>query len=48
MGTEAVFQGGNFTEVLVGRADRHGDIFSSQTLGELKLKVTDAVFRAEM
>ena len=38
-----------FPEVSVRRADGHSDLFSSQTIGELKfLPVTDAVFRAEM
>ena len=39
-----------FPEVLVGRTDGRGDLFSPQTLGELKffLPVTDAVFQAEM
>ena len=35
-----------FSEVSVQRADGRSDLFSSQTLGELKfLPVTDAVFQ---
>ena len=33
---QRLFSGGKLTEVSVRRADCHGDLFSSQTLGELK------------
>ena len=36
-----LFSGGKFTEVSVQRADGCGDLFSSQTLGELKFLACD-------
>ena len=32
----SMFSGGKFTDISVGRTDHCGDLFSSQTLGELK------------
>ena len=36
-----MFSGGQFTEVSVGRSDHCWDLFSTQTLGELKFFASD-------